>query len=1760
MSSDGETTTTEIFAQPAFRLGEDGWVEVDATIEAGSGEYPFEAPGLVNPVRFGTSASALVTIETLEGSVSLGLPDAAVSAPTLGETGSTVTYSEVYPGVDLTFSTATGRLGVQVALAGPDARRDFEFVLDDVDGVLGEAVEDEAGGLSFDGHVAFGTGLRISAPSAWASGPAPGAEVVSETGRPAGQGPDHRLDLSLNLDGFDEVEFPVVLDQAIEWTDEVWEYGLGLEVAYAPVGEAACGGGPCPLVAPSEPWVPIGTPSDHPGTGSYLTYVGADLSALEGRRVVAASLGADTWNIYPRVNDICENMSAGSTGADLAAAICGPPKPMVAWYLYSGWYSDVTDSVRRAVSGLGSTGHVAGFAIGHEKAHGSWETPDPDSPYDYGAYTQIPSLRVEYLGFPVPRPLTLGQTFGCVCWGGTSTMNQALAADPINTATGAFTEQFRDLAIPGVGESISLTRTYNSLDPRTGPFGPGWSFGYGASLAPDDDGYLVLRDGSGTQSRFAALPDGEYVAVDAAVSAQVGDVPDQDLRWAQSLSGDAMVFDLDGRLQNMFDERGDGLTLTYDGDELRSLTDQVGQTLTFTWDEGRITSATSFDGRTVTYEYAQVAGDRRLVAVTAVDGATTRFDYDETTGAVSQVTDPLGNVRAKNTYDPQTGRVLSQVDQLGEVTTFAWDAEAEIATVTDPTGAVRVDEYRGNNLVRQVDPNGAVVETLYDANNNIAGVVDAHGEMSFRIWDERNRLIATRSPVGSEITWEYDYQNRVVAMRDAEWNQTRYDYTNGLLVAEWFPDGGRTLYTYTTGQDEAPAHLLASVTDPLGRTTTYSHDAVGNVVAVTDPTGATSTVDYDEARRPVRTTDPTGSTTSYTYDGAGRVLTVTDPVGGVTTKEYDDAGRLVQVTAPDGMWTRYTHDAADRVVEVEDSAGATAHTSYDANGRVVEVTDDLGATTSFEYDPAGRLVTQIDPLGRSATSGYDPVGNLVELTAPSGATTTFGYDAAGRQVSVTDPLGAVSTTTYDMADRPIRVQDPTGRWAETMYDPMGRVVYLTRANYTALRWDYDQAGQLTSYTDADGNETTYTYDDAGRRATRTDPFNRQTAYAYDAAGRMTVVTAPDGTTTEYTFDQAGRTVGIAHDGPTPDVALTYDPVGRRTSMADGTGTTSYTYDAAGRLASATAPAGEVGYAWDTVGRLTELTYPDGTTVQRSYDSAGQLTQITDWSGQTYQLTYGEDSQLQEVTFPNGVQTSYGHDAAGRRTSIDVGGALLALAYDYDEAGLLAEQSADREATQGASSYDWDALARLSEVTGTGAGRVTYTRAEQVSSLPDGTRLTYARGQLTTRSASGGTTAYEYDDRGNRTAEATATAARTLTYDSADRLTDVTGVDNTVWSYTYDGDGLRAGATTQGPDSDPVTETYVWDTTATVPTLLQDATHTYLYGFGSAPLAQRDSTGTIQYLHTDLIGSVRTVTDAAGDNLAHADYTPFGTPVDPQATPVADITRFGFAGEYTDHTGYIYLRHRYYDPATAQFLTVDPLLDQTRSPYGYTHGNPLQYVDPLGLAWLDALRDEQGGWIVSNAVASFDAGLTNSVISVANSMLALVIDPGGVQIPYMDDPNCNEIYHGSYVSGEIVGAIATIGFGIRAGGTGRLGSAPGKAGGAANTSAGRGPAVTYGPGAQRAGQPSWPVQQGGNCTQCAQQIQRTMGGEIVTIKPNAPGASVLGPSANNPAGNWTYHDVVVRNGRVYDSFTGPNGMPLDRFKSQFEYWDAIDFGF
>jgi hypothetical protein len=80
-----------------------------------------------------------------------------------------------------------------------------------------------------------------------------------------------------------------------------------------------------------------------------------------------------------------------------------------------------------------------------------------------------------------------------------------------------------------------------------------------------------------------------------------------------------------------------------------------------------------------------------------------------------------------------------------------------------------------------------------------------------------------------------------------------------------------------------------------------------------------------------------------------------------------------------------------------------------------------------------------------------------------------------------------------------------------------------------------------------------------------------------------------------------------------------------------------------------------------------------------------------------------------------------------------------------------------------------------------------------------------------------------------------------------------------------------------------------------------------------------------------------------------------------------------------------------------------------------------------------------------------------------------------------------------------------------------------------------------------------------CERVAGQIEKLIGGEIEQINPGLPGARYLGKYRTVDL-KWTFHQVVVKNGRVYDAFTGYLGASISEYKAFWENADVIDFGF
>jgi len=171
-----------------------------------------------------------------------------------------------------------------------------------------------------------------------------------------------------------------------------------------------------------------------------------------------------------------------------------------------------------------------------------------------------------------------------------------------------------------------------------------------------------------------------------------------------------------------------------------------------------------------------------------------------------------------------------------------------------------------------------------------------------------------------------------------------------------------------------------------------------------------------------------------------------------------------------------------------------------------------------------------------------------------------------------------------------------------------------------------------------------------------------------------------------------------------------------------------------------------------------------------------------------------------------------------------------------------------------------------------------------------------------------------------------------------------------------------------------------------------------------------------FFHQDQLGTTRMLTDGVGAVRATFTYDPYGNLT---ASTGYSSTAFLFAGQYRDaESGLYYLRARYYDPATAQFLTVDPRVATTLSPYGYLAGNPLNGTDPSG----------DCGGPLGFVCTAWDATAGQAVHAVQNSGLCLR-NPFGAGWNSNSNGGCQTVLTGSQgtelAAATVVIAAATV---------------------------------------------------------------------------------------------------------------------------------------
>lgn len=838
-----------------------------------------------------------------------------------------------------------------------------------------------------------------------------------------------------------------------------------------------------------------------------------------------------------------------------------------------------------------------------------------------------------------------------------------------------------------------------------------------------------------------------------------------------------------------------------------------------------LTPENTTDSKTYTTDYTYVdASSRKLASLKQSDGSELQFGYDGT-GRIATVKDVRGSDIRTTTFDysvagqtsitDAAGRVvrlkyqtaagqnqyqLTSIDAPGagsarQVTTFAYDTNGNVASVTDAQGKATVYGYDSlGHRIYERDSAGNVVQRLYGASSQLLSETryvqpdpDAGGDIqpsapltTRYVYDDKQRLRFVLSPEGRVTEHKYDaFGQKTSELTYAEpmalpagWSQNFSANANGLTplpgLIRLVPGGlelqgkqGSAAFHSATGLRELPlgSALHAEVTVDGS---SYS----GRSVVIGFTNGLSGS-----AERRFAVYFRNNTLQAHFYDGTGGA-TSTGTAPPLATLDATKSYSVDVVVEPNGSAALYVYekgkDRASGIFYRHSGFGWTSLKTY----------------LQTSYAPAAAS-TSVLISELTETPGYTEQAMASWAAAQSvGARTEFGYDVRG-QVASRTVFAKLESTGNGVADG-------TQATTQYVYDQYGNLLQRIdpRGVATAIGGDY---------------VTTYAYDGLNRIVSSTDALNGSTTSVYDDATRKVTTTAANGVVTVTLYDQGGRVLSTARSdagGALGTTTYAYDLLGRRVKTTDATGRSSYTlYDEAGRVSAQIDAEGALTeYRYDrrdqlvqtiayankpTAAQLSSLAGNPAQTVaavlpvpssaqdrvtRRLYNVVGQMVKTIDAAGAVTQFYYdGLGRQSGSIQYANLLSSTQLAALAGLGTEIDPGDANATVASATDDRrtrqiwsddGLLAATVDGGGYVQ---EHQYDAAgqriattryANRTSVADWSTGALATLRPVSNSTEDQSTRYLYNKvGQLQgTLDAEGYLTEYEYDLSGNQTSE------------------------------------------------------------------------------------------------------------------------------------------------------------------------------------------------------------------------------------------------------------------------------------------------------------------------------------------------------------------------------------------------------------------------
>jgi RHS repeat-associated protein len=397
-----------------------------------------------------------------------------------------------------------------------------------------------------------------------------------------------------------------------------------------------------------------------------------------------------------------------------------------------------------------------------------------------------------------------------------------------------------------------------------------------------------------------------------------------------------------------------------------------------------------------------VSGDISLASQQGTSSQCSTVSGDTSTiynalGDETSITDPSGNTTTNAFTDTSYPTLeTSSTNALSKVTSYGYDADGDLVTTTNPDTTSIHTAYDSDSRVCTQSSNG----TAYGcgAGSGVAGVT----AYTYNGASDRTAM-TSYSPSAATTTYSY-VNGQLTGTTDSNGKTISYVYNyDGQVACEAYP------VDVTSGCGTFTSLGTGSSTNTIVKDT---YDSAGRLGTVTDWLGKTTTYTYGDGSNPTVPTEiayptSTGVTANYGFDNDNNLTSLTAGTSGTTsindTWRYDDDERTA-VTTVNGVassWTDYNAD--NQTTNATNLATSTSNDAYTiaANGEITKDVPPSGTTYSYGYNAGDELCTVTAGSSATACGSSPSTGTKYTYTSNGQRATATPY-TSGTAGSVTD--------------------------------------------------------------------------------------------------------------------------------------------------------------------------------------------------------------------------------------------------------------------------------------------------------------------------------------------------------------------------------------------------------------------------------------------------------------------------------------------------------------------------------------------------------------------------------------------------------------------------------------------------------------------------------------------------------------------------------------------------------------------------------------